>query len=233
MRQVNHTDPLKGFPYWNPAERIGARYSDSDKFTGTTFVPRNTGTQTVPDTIHGGGMRISSAVDTDASGGSWLSKSAAIAIVTGEPIRLFGRFRLSEDNKSGFVWGVFITGDTTPFAGITDGIYIRKAKNGKVLTAVIERDSVEVESTLLSEISENVWYTVAVEIWLEGTNKGKARFFLVNQATNAETDLTVEADNLPIASEAMLKLGGDYESGEAVTSYVDIAEEWCEQRVVA
>lgn len=156
-----------------------------------------------------GVLQIAAAADSDNSGAGIQDKKAWIGIEAGKSVEFAARVKGAEATQSDWIAGLCKI-DTTLIAGMTDGIYFRKADGAKTVECVIERDSVETTSGAVWTFEADTWYRLGIIITLTGDNAGKAAFYVDNVLV-AE----VSAANLPISSEEYLVRSIEYMSGDA------------------
>lgn len=98
--------------------------------------------------------------------------------ISGKKLEFAIRFKLSRIDGDFFA-GLCIT-DTDLEGGMTDGIYFRKLAAEAGIKLVVEKDSVETTTTVLTTLVANTWYTL--EFYYDG-NDAKIKAYLGTGST--------------------------------------------------
>jgi len=94
-------------------------------------------------------------------------------LVVGKRLAIKTKFKLSDVTDTGFVLGFCIT-DTTLVAGMSDGIYFRKADLDPILKAVSEKDSVEDTLDIATMVDDTF-----IEVGMAWDGKNNIEVFLL------------------------------------------------------
>lgn len=185
----------------------------------------NSGTIAILDSVHGGVARLSGAATTDDSGYGIQGDAEYVALRANTKTAFLSRVRFGNTGSTGntvtqsdVLAGICVQ-DTSLLAGLTDGIYFRKADGAATIECVVERDSVELASGAIATLSESTWYDLAIAVEMSGTaGSGVARFFIDGSEVAAISSLT-----MPYESEEYLTPSIEFMSGDnSGTRFLDV-----------
>lgn len=194
LRNFISTDPTKTIMWWN----------DFHTYTAGDWTVTETqagATQAISAGAAGGILLLTNDTgNTDVNQIQLASET--FKHVAGKQFWIKARFALTATLANfGAVVGLAIT-DTSATAGVSDGIYFRKASGAATLEFVIEKDSTETSSGTLATMVSGTYVTVAayyngkdeIECWVDGV-KTATITTLTNLCDDEELAITIASVN--------------------------------------
>lgn len=141
-------------------------YSASDWVITTTEAGAGSATEALANAAGGLLVVTNDAADDDFDAFQWAGGTGAVVepfkFVDGKKLQFTTRLKLSDITQCDLMAGLWIT-DTTPIAGVTDGIFFRKSDGSTTLYLVVKKDSTEtavaLDVTLVADtMVELEWY---------------------------------------------------------------------------
>lgn len=147
--------------------------------------------------------------DNDAD---WFQQpNEAFKFVSGKALQFTIRFKLSRVDGD-FMAGLHIT-NTTPAAGVTDGIYFRKLAAEAGLSLVVEKNSAESAVVCVETLAADTWYIA--EFYYDGSDD-KVKAYINRTGAGS-----VPLDNAPDDEDLALSFGFQNGSANAGVLSVD------------
>lgn len=204
-------DPTKVFTY----------FDDYATFTATdwTITEVEAGTGSASEAITAGNGGLLALTNDDADNDSISIQGAAVLrIESGKKMWFESKFKISDATQADLFLGLANI-DTTPFAGVTDGIYIRKADGVATFDCVTEKDNVKTNNEDVGTLVDGTFTTVTIKY----DGKSTVEFFQdgVKIAEQATTNLVDDAD---IAVTAQI-INGEAAAKALTLDYTLLAQE--------
>lgn len=148
-------------------------FDDFDNYTAADWVISETGsgTRDISDAKDGVLLITNAAADNDLNSLQWSGATDSAvaetwAFVSGKPLYIASRLKISDATESFLVFGLVVT-DTDTEGGITNGIYFRKDDGDANLDCIVMGSSVSTGSiTAASTVTADTW--MVLEAYYDG-----------------------------------------------------------------
>ena len=228
VTNIGKAKTLSEMPMLDPTKVYGY-FNDFFEFTAADWVVTSIngpGTTVVSDALPGGVVAITT--DTADNDADWfqLSKdggtndSEVYYFATGKKAWFKCRFKITEITNADVVLGLHIV-DTTPDAGLTDGVYFVTVEDSEELDLVVRKDSSDSGVSGIHTLLDDTFVTVGY--YWDGV---KTIHYFIN---DVETGSVGVGTSLPDDEYITLSFGAKTGTGAAAVLSIDYIGAWMER----
>ncbi len=190
-------------------------YAAGDYTITTTEGGAGDATEALTDETGGVLLITNDALDDDSD--ALQIKSEGFQLVSGRPLWLEGRFKISDATQSDFFFGLCVT-DTTLIDGVQDSVCFTKTDAATALVCHCDKDNTDTTKTLANVMADATWVRLGITVPAGG---GEVRYWV--------NGVQVFTSTTNIPNNELMRISFEIQNGEGAAKTLSADYIWALQ----